>query len=1662
MTKKILGLDLGTNSIGWALVEQDFENKQGKILGMGSRIIPMGQDILGDFDKGNSVSQTAERTRLRSMRRLLERYLLRRERLHRVLNILGFLPEHYSSQIDFEKHLGQFINETEPKLAYKPAWNELKKKNEFEFIFKSAFNEMLDDFRKTQPELLNRKNRKGEDIKVPYDWTIYYLRKKALKDKLTKEELAWVILHFNQKRGYYQLRGEEGETTNSIREYVEVLKIVSIEKGEKDKKNDKKIWYKMTLSNGWTYSAPFVTAPNWLNTEKEWLITEELDEAGNIKITKDKKSDKEGKEKRKITPLPTFEEIDLLKKEDQDKLYGKIKAKTQITIQNTGKTVGEYIYDTILQKPNQKIRGKLVRTIDRSFYKEELTAILQKQIELQPELFTNGLFNGCVRELYRNNEVHQLTLSKRDFVHLFVEDILFYQRPLKSQKSSIANCSLEFRKYKAKDKDGKEIEVKEYLKAIPKSHPLYQEFRVWQWMNNLKIYRKEDDADMTSSFLNEIADWEDLFAFLMSKKEVNHEDILKHILEPKKLKPKELKAEIAKYRWNYVFNTEKDESKKYPCNETGYEIKRRLEKVTGVPGDFLTKEIEQQIWHIIYSVSDPKEFEKALKSFADKHQLNRAPFVENFKKFPPFKSEYGSFSEKAIKKLLPLMRIGKYWKWEIIDTKTQSRIKNLQTAEFDESIKDRVREKVKKGKLDKNEDFQGLPLWLAQYIVYDRHSEAALSGKWNTVSDLEKYLKDFKQHSLRNPIVEQIVTETLRVVKEIWKQYGNGIENYFNEIHIELGREMKNSADDRKAITDQVSNNENTNLRIKALLAEFKNDSSIENVRPYSPSQQEILKIYEEGILSSVKNKEYSESEKQQKEEDEAMLKIGSTAQPSKTELTRYKLWLEQKYCSPYTGNIIPLNKLFTEAYQIEHIIPQSRYFDDSMSNKVICESAVNTLKDNQLGFEFIKNHHGEKVETGFGGTVEILSEERYKKFVEEHYGKNRSKRNKLLLTEIPDKMIDRQMNDTRYISKFISNLLSNIVREDKEDDGVNSKNLIPCNGKITATLRQDWGLDDVWNDLILPRFERMNQLTKTNDFTAWNERHQKYLPTVPLELSKGFSKKRIDHRHHALDALVIACATREHVQYLNNENAKSQKFHLQRGLAKKLKRMEVVEISKMKKNEAGAWVRGGEKITKEVPKDFLKPWATITQETRDALERIVVSFKQNLRVINKTKFGGLTYKESKQKSKDRNWAIRKPMHKDTVSGKVYLLSEVKEMTLKNALKKVDELKDVQIIVDKQQREAVYKYFSKNKIDIENALKDENLKDLKKVNVFEPQSATRKPLGTSFTKKIIEESITDTGIQKILLNHLYSKGNNPESAFSPEGIEDMNNNINPLNGNKFHQPIFKVRIYETIGNKFSVGQTRNKKSKFVEAAKGTNLFFAIYENEKGVRSFATIPLNEVIERQKQGLSPVPETNEKGEKLLFHLSPNDLVYVPTEEENESINSIDFNNLSKEQLKRMYKFTDGSGSMANFIPANIADVLFNLNKEKQKKNGINYPIQNEIGVGSQGSKNERAFSGEQIKSFCIKLQVDRLGNISPAKKEVISQTNQLDSTVSEPEVAYKKSNLKAFSSFEEADEENARAMAYLSPEEHLKNVRERIQKIYEDELKKPMDKKIKFRK
>lgn len=1500
--KKILGLDLGTNSIGWAVVNSTEDNGAEKcaIELAGSRIIPMDAAVLGDFDKGNSKSQTAERTAFRSARRLRERCLLRRERLHKVLHLLGFLPKHYLEEIDFEFHPGKFKENREPKLAWAKS-----AQGAFEFLFQDSFDEMLADFAQHQPLLV------ADNKKVPYDWTLYYLRKKALTQAIAKEELAWILLNFNQKRGYYQLRGEEDEEVSLSKQVdFHALKVISVERTNEKKGKD--YWYNVHLENGWIYRRTSSVPLDWEGKVKEFIVTTDLDENGNPKL------DKYGEVKRSFR-APGENDWTLIKK------------KTEQDIEKSHKTVGCYIYETLLQSPNQKIKGKLVRTIERNFYKDELRLIIEKQIGFHPELQDSQLYKVCVDILYPNNEAHKRNIMGRGFTYLFIQDILFYQRPLKSKKSLISNCPYEENQYV--DRETGEIKIAP-IKCIAKSHPLFQEFRLWQFLSSLRIYQKEKtvegklltDVDVTAEFLKSEADYVALFDWLNSRKEVDQKALLKNPLFG-------LKKSAENYRWNYV-------DKAYPCNETRSSIVSRLEKA-GIPTDMLSKELEIALWHILYSVSDKGEIERALRTFAGKHGLNDA-FVEVFKKFPPFDNEYGAYSAKAIKKLLPLMRAGSHWDAAAIAPATLQRIDHIIDGECDETISCRVRDKAIN--LSALTDFRKLPLWLACYIVYNRHSEARDIRKWERPEDIDTYLKSFRQHSLRNPIVEQVVTETLRVVRDVWKEV-----KHIDEIHVELGREMKNPADARKKMTDQNVANENANFRIKSLLTEFVNpEYGIDNIRPYSPSQQSILRIYEDAALNG--------KEVVPDAITDILKKFDGRKNPSKSEFLRYKLWLEQKYRSPYTGQVIPLAKLFTPAYEIEHVIPQSRFFDNSFSNKVICESEVNKLKGNQLGYEFIQNHHGERVELNLGkGSAPIFSLEEYERFVKEHYAKSAVKMKKLLMDEIPEQFIERQLNDSRYISKFVTGLLSNIVREKGQDDAYEqesiSKNVVVCTGSVTDRLKKDWGVNDAWNSIVYHRFERLNEKTGTQQFGHWEQKDGKrvFQTEMPLELQKGFNKKRIDHRHHAMDAIVIACATRNHVNYLNNASA-SKRAKVSRSDLQHL----LCEKDRTDHTGNYRWV-------------IKKPWDTFTQDVKRTLEEIVVSFKQNLRVINKTKNTYLHYDASGKKIVDiqkgeTNWAIRKPMHKDTVFGRVNL-RRVKDVRLSIALDtpqmivdKVLRNKVQELIACKYEKKKIEKYFKENA----SLWSDVNLS---KINVYyftddssTPLVATRKPLDVSFNAKKIEESVTDTGIQKILLNHLNSKGGDSELAFSPDGLDEMNRNLIQLNDGKFHKPIYKVRIYEPLGNKFMVGNMGNKSSKYVEAAKGTNLFFAVYQTEEGQRTYESIPLNVVIEREKQGLTSVPDKNVNGDKLLFWLSPNDLVYLPTIDELEGELSID-----KIDKGRIYKMVSCTGNRSFFLPANIAS-----------------PIVQTIELGSN-NKAERAWTDEMIKESCIPIQVDRMGRM-----------------------------------------------------------------------------------
>lgn len=1506
---KILGLDLGTNSIGWAVID----NEINQIVASGSRIIPMDAGRLGDFEKGNSVSFTAERTQYRGARRLHERFLLRRERLIRVLQIMGFLPEHFASQLS---RYGKLPDDKELKLA----WNE-GPAGKNEFLFMAAFEEMVADF-----------HRAGVDRKIPYDWTIYYLRHKALTHPISKQELAWVLLQFNQKRGYYQLRGKADEgfdnasNKNEEKSYHE-LKVIKVEDTHEPRKGGGS-WYNVTLENGWVYKKPSLLKPDWEGKTRGFIASFQLDKDGNRKSDQPKLS---------------------APKEDD---WGLRKIKTEHDIKQSGLTIGDYIYQSLLHNPDRKIIGDLVQTVDRELYLKELRQILDQQKKHIPELNDHQLYLRCIEELYPSNEPYRNSIAKSDFTYLLADDILFYQRPLKSKRSLINDCPFETQNDRP-------------IKCIAKSHPLYQEFRIWQFLSNLRIYK--DNLDITSSLLPDHEAYARLYDHLSILNVIDLKGLLKYF--------KIAKADLPKCPWNYV------PDKSYPVGETRATLLGGLGKA-GVPASFLTPDKEEHLWHILYSVDDPAQYRSALRTFArrqgwDKPQADA--FVNAFERLTIYKEkDYGAYSAKALRRLLPLMRRGQYWNPSAIDPATRSRIEHLLTGEDDATLTPFVRDKFTH--LQDLAQFQGLATWQACYLVYNRHSEPISSQKWTKPEDIDTFLAQFRRNSLNNPVVEQVVTESLRVVRDIWRQHG-----HLDEIHIELGRELKKTKAERERLTKIITDGEATNQRIRLLLLEFLNpDCQIDDVRPQSPSQQEKLKIYEEGVFQSGIE---IPDDIQDIQKRLSTLKT----KPTHAEVLRYKLWLDQKYISPYTARPIPLAKLFTTAYQIEHIIPQSRWFDDSYSNKVICESEVNRLKDRELGHEFIVHHAGQEVPLSLSDSVRILSVSQYEEHVKRTFAGNPRKMRNLLLDDIPEDFTSRQMNDSRYISRLMMQLLSNIVRSADEEgnleNAATSKNVIACNGAVTDRLKHDWGIDDVWNRIILPRFERMNAITNSTDYTATTPNGH-IIPSVPVELRPGFKKKRIDHRHHAMDAIVIACTTRSHVNLLNNEAAKSDtRYDLQR----KLRQTETYQDPAGKLHERFTL--------------FYKPWPTFTQDVYQALQGIIVSFKQNLRVINKTANRYTVIRNGKhlvvKQTKGDNWAIRKPLHKETVYGEVNLQLK-KKVRIKEAIANPDSIVSRELKAKIKEKIAL-RYTAKQIAEYLDKHKDiwDEAADGKIEVYYYTQSTPDRYFATRYGHELSNylgsclneidainkiNKITDTGIQKILLAHLFQEKRDPTTAFSPDGIERMNKNIRQLNNGKQHQPIKKVRVW-TKGEKFSLTEKGSKSKKFYNGDDGKNIHYIIYTQGDGIdRNYLVVELQVSVECQKKfgkqwkehledflksygkdiekkrpGLLP------ENAHILEILSPGDIVYmshldqIPTPEQ-----------IEPSRLYRIRSFDEGHFYC---IPINVANVILSKkefgSKDKTQKHIVfNRPAND----NTQGND-----SDNMIRNHCIPVQIDRLGNI-----------------------------------------------------------------------------------
>lgn len=1416
--KKILGLDLGTNSIGWALITHDFIAKEGEILGMGSRILPMGQDVISDFNKGVLQSEAATRTNYRGVRRLREREILRRDRLIKVLKEMNWL------KTDFEpNHLVPFAYQFED--------------GKFLFKFMAAYNEMKAWLESKNPTIPF----------VPFDWTIYYLRVKALKDQLSREELCWVIMQFNQKRGYFQLRGdEELKSTGASKYFVsDKVKIIH-DTGEKSA--GKMVLY-IELEEGIAGTFRSTYVPDWVGKSVDFLVTETTNKKGETKV-------------------------ELTTPSDTDWTFRKKRIEAELS--NKHQTVAQKVMDAFARDAMVKIRGKEVHTIDRKFYKEELEKILATQAQYYPELTNGEMSKKLAAVLYKNNLKQKEFTSNQSVIWILLNDILYYQRPLKSKKSLITNCKYETRSY---TENG--IQKIKKVKAAPKSHPVFQEYKIWSLVHNLRISESKHQLSDGSIESNKDVSYEVLtndnkakiFELMDFASEVSADQILKSI---------GLKATT--HAINY------EEGKKIKGNETKAIIYKVLKNISG---EERAKSIAndqdklEKIWHMLYSLGKKEDLSKALS--IQNLELSREE-QEVLADLDPFKKDYGSLSVKAMRKLLSVMRTGSYWKLDNIPVENVEILGHITDATENESISMQSRKQL--AHLNGIEDCQGLPEYLAGYAIYGRHSEAENVIIYKNPEDI----KLLKQHSLRNPIVEKVINETLLVVRDIWKKYGKP-----DEIHIETGRELKLPNEKRKELTQRRNQNEATNQRARAILKELSLQDG--NINPFSLGHIEQYKLYEEATLN-------------EKDIDDEIIKISRKSDPSVSEIKKYILWQEQRYKSPYTGQIIPLSKLFTPAYQVEHIIPKSLYYDDSINNKVICEAEVNKDKDNELGYNYMLKSNGKTI-PGLGGkSIKLLTAEQYVTLVTDLYGPRSSKVKNLLAKEVPDGFIARQLNDTRYISKKIMSLLDPVVREEGETAMI-SKNIIPTIGAINASLRQEWGLSQVWKDLMTPRFQRMQEKDPTGMWYYKDAEGKVHLRQDNVDI------KRLDHRHHAIDALVAACVTRNHVNYLNALNNET----IRRDLEGKL-----LDLTKTRRERS-----------------FLKPWPNFTAEAKKMTECIIASFKSDNKIITKAqnyyqKYAQINGEWKKRWVKQENhpdyWAVRQSLHKETVSGQV-TLREYTSVTLSNLMGEPDKIANPEI---RKKVKAAHALFNGDIKKIRQHFKDNpiildgiEVVKTEKITFNNQYVATRKPITQDLTLKQLDQ-ITDSGLRKELKAHLEKMDNKPELAFSPEGMEIFNKDRK--------MPVYKVRIYEDKGKKFPVGENGNKGLKFVEANKGTNLVFVIYKNEKTgehlTNDLSSIGFNEVVERTKLNL-PLAD-NQEGFNTII-LSPNDIVSIR-------------DNMDNIQILKSVSFT---GSRAYFIPVNYSSSI--LDK-------FEYTSLNKI---------EKEDSGITIKNNCVKLKVTRLGEI-----------------------------------------------------------------------------------
>lgn len=616
-----------------------------------------------------------------------------------------------------------------------------------------------------------------------------------------------------------------------------------------------------------------------------------------------------------------------------------------------------------------------------------------------------------------------------------IEKAIFDQRPLKSQKGQVGKCVFEKNKTKC-----------------PSSHPMYEEFRMLSFINNIKIQTPNDSALRPLS-----AEERELIMplfFRKSKKQFDFEDIAKK-LAPKKhygFYKKSSDAEMP-YLFNYPMDT----------SVSGCPVTAALKDIFGENWiDALCEtytlaegksrlDVVNDIWHALFFYTD----ETKLAEFAkNRLQLND----EEAKKFCEISlpSDYASLSLKAICKILPYLKKGliyshavflgnlcevmPQYEWDIEEMRNaaiehiiheMNQINSKDARTFEVCIKEYLKEQyhVSEEKLKK--------LYHPSMMeVYPRVQRTNNHGVYQLGSP--------RIDSVRNPMAMRSMFRLRKLVNRLLEE---GKIDQDTEIHIEFAREL-NDANKRNAIAAYTKENQN------------KNDEARKKIRNLFKAE------------------------------------TGNDIEPTDADVLKYVLWEEQGHICLYTGKQIRISDFVgaNPKFDIEHTIPRSVGGDSTKMNLTLCDSRFNRdVKKTKLPTE-LSNHDEimtrinewkEKYESLEG---QIRKQKKLSKGASSKEQKDgiirkrhllelqrdywRGKYLRFTMESVPEGFSRRQGTDISVISKYARLYLKSLF-----------KHVYTVKGIATSDFRKIWGIQKVYS-----------------------------------------KKERVNHVHHCIDAIVIAC----------------------------------------------------------------------------------------------------------------------------------------------------------------------------------------------------------------------------------------------------------------------------------------------------------------------------------------------------------------------------------------------------------------------------------------------------------------------------------------------------------------------------------------------------------